>query len=93
MQSRLNDARIVEDHQTSLRQKRRKRTEQRFADAATVIDKELATVAFSKGKLGDAVVGQGVIVVAYLYVFCVHNAYFPAKIRHLSQKVVSLHKK
>ena len=73
MQSSLNDSRVVEDHQTSLWQQRRQVAEHRLADLSAFIDKQLAAVALLQRELRNALIGQRIVVVVYLNVFCIHK--------------------
>ena len=73
MQPRLDDSRIVEDHECSLGQQLWQGAERRLADAASVIDEQLAAVALGERELCDALIGQRVVVIAYLYMLCVHK--------------------
>ena len=73
MQSRLNDARIVEDHQTAFGQQRRQGAELSLANLSTFIDKQFAAVSLGQGELRYAVFRQSVVVVAYLNVLRVHK--------------------
>ena len=81
MQSRLDDTGVVEDHECSLGQQLWQGAERCLADAATVIDKQLAAVALGKRELCNALVGQRIVVIAYLYVLCVHKT--AAKVQKL----------
>lgn len=45
-----------------------------FTDAPTFIDEKFAAITLLERELCDSLVGQRVVVVAYLYVFRVHNS-------------------
>ena len=72
VQTCLDDSCIVEDHECSFGQKGWQGAELCLADAAPIIDEQFAAVALRQRELCDALIGQRVVVVAYLYVFCVH---------------------
>ena len=55
-----------------------------MADATTIADKQFAAVALRQRELGNALVGQRIVVIAYLNLFRVHNK-STAKVRKLIQ--------
>ena len=63
----LYDLRVVEDHQCAFGQEFGQVTEMAFRHLPPLIDKQLAAVAFLQRKLGNAFVGQGIVIVLYPY--------------------------
>ena len=73
MHARLNDTRIVEYHQGILWQMQWQIEEAVFANLAVTIDQQLGMVTLSQWVLGDAFVGQLIVIVADMYVFRIHH--------------------
>ena len=73
MQTCLDDFGVIEDHECSFGEEGRQGAEHGLADVTILIDEELAAVAFGQRELCNALVGQRIVVVAYLYVLCVHK--------------------
>ena len=72
VQACLYDAGVVEDHQRALGQVLRQLAEVVFADYSFIIYEQFAAVAFGQGVLGNALVGQRIVEIAYLNVLCIH---------------------
>ena len=67
MQARLYDFRVVEYHERARLQIVRQLAEHVLAHRAVAVDEQFRRVALGQGILGDALVGQGVVVVADVY--------------------------
>ena len=68
----LDNLGVVEHHQGTLRQVARQIVERVFAHLAMTVDEQLAVVALGERKLGYALIGERIVIVADLYVFCIH---------------------
>lgn len=70
---RLDDARVVEDHQGPLRQVTRQLEEQVVGEFAPIIDQQLAAVALRHGIFRNAVVGQRIVKITDMNMSCFHD--------------------
>ena len=68
MQACLDDLRVVEDHQGTLGQVFRQGEKDILAHLTMIVDEQLAGIALSQWELGDAFVGQVVVVISNMYV-------------------------
>ena len=81
---------VVEHHQCALGQIRGQMVETAFLHLSAVVHQKLAAVALRQGEFGNALVGQGVIIILDLNMLGVHRSQICAKIHHSREKCVIL---
>ena len=72
MNACLNDSCVVEHHQSSLRQVLRQVVENIITHFAMIVDEKFRVVTFLQREFGDTLVGQIIIEIRNMYVFCIH---------------------
>ena len=73
MQACLDDLRVVEDHQSTCGQVFGQGGKDVLAHLTLVIDEQLAGITLCQRKLGNALVGQVVVVISNMYVLWIQN--------------------
>ena len=76
MESGLDDAGVVVDHQCPFGQIGWKVVEHIVADLTMPIDKQLGVVALANGEFRNSLIGQRIVIIADLYVFRIHRMSF-----------------
>ena len=73
MQTSLDDLGIVEHHQSAGWQMVGQIKEGVLAHLTVIVDQQLGMIALGQGELGNALVGQGVVIIRNVNVFCIHS--------------------
>ena len=85
VQARLYHTGVIENHQGTLWQVAGQGAEGVFADLAVAIDQQFAAVTLRQGETGYPLLGQRVVIVADVYLLCLHNWNLRCKYRYNSR--------